>query len=201
MVNTDSMKTPRWICSKCTQPFTRRWNAYRHSNNKHFGSIENIISFTEYTCNRPDSSTLLNGFYTDNNSHHPLNVKNQLFYDKSISTNNLPFNSNTDPLENYMDQELSPYELLSPLAPKYEELRRILDHLPERSKNLLLGNALASAINSDNPVETMQKKVIEYRKSKSTVMMLNDLTKVYGGNKEFTKQLLKLKAKQKNTYH
>ena len=42
------MKTPRYICSKCRQPFTRRWNANRHSNNKHYGGIENIISFTEY---------------------------------------------------------------------------------------------------------------------------------------------------------
>ena len=91
--------------------------------------------------------------------------------------------------------------MLSPLAPKYEELQRILDCVPEPSKNILLGNALASAINSDNPVETMQKKVIEYRKSKINVMMLNDLTKVYGGNKEFAKLLLKYKAKQKNRYH
>ena len=48
--------------------------------------------------------------------------------------------------------------MLSPLAPKYEELQRILDRVPEPSKNIFLGNALASAINSDNPVETMQKK-------------------------------------------
>ena len=47
----------------------------------------------------------------------------------------------------------------------------------------------------------MKKKVIEYRKSKSTVMMLNDLTKIYGGNKEFTKLLLRYKTKQKNRYH
>lgn len=40
------MKTPKYICAKCRQPFTRRWNAYRHSNNKHFGSIENIISLS-----------------------------------------------------------------------------------------------------------------------------------------------------------
>ena len=32
-------------------------------------------------------------------------------------------------------------------------------------------------------------------------MMLNDLTKVYGGNKEFTKQRLKFKANQKDRYH
>ena len=63
------MKTPRWICAKCRQPFTRRWNAYRHSNNKHFGSIEDIISFTEFTINGVDSSIPLNGFCKDNKSN------------------------------------------------------------------------------------------------------------------------------------
>jgi hypothetical protein len=194
------MKTPRYICSKCRQPFTRRWNAYRHSNNKHFGSIENIISFTDYVINVQDSNPL-NNFNKENKSYQRNFGKNHVFYDTSVSSNNIPFKSNTDPVESYLDQELLPYEVLSPLAPKYEELRRIFDHVPEPSKNILLGNALASAINSDNPVETMQKKVIEYRKSKSTTMMFNDLTKVYGGNKELTKLLLKSKAKQKNKYH
>ena len=193
------MKNPKWFCSKCRNPFTRRWNANRHCNNKHSGNLEHIISFTDYVINRQDSNHL-NNFNKENKGYQRNYEKNHVFFDTAISSNNLPFNSNTDPLDNYIDQELSPYELLSPLAPKYEELRRILDHLPEPSKNLLLGNALASAINSDNPVATMQKKVIEYRKSKSTVMMLNDLTKVYGGNKEFTKLLLKSKVK-KNRYH
>jgi hypothetical protein len=192
------LKNPKWFCSKCRKPFTRRWNANRHCNNKHSGNLH-IISFTDYVIYRQDSNHL-NNFNKENKGYQRNYEKNQVFFDTAISSNNLPFNS-TDPLENYIDQELSPYELLSPLAPKYEELRRILDHLPEPSKNLLLGNALASAINSDNPVATMQKKVIEYRKSKSTIMMLNDLTKVYGGNKEFTKLLLKSKAKQKNRYH
>jgi hypothetical protein len=194
------LKNPKWFCSKCRQPFTRRWNANRHCNNKHSGYLEHIISFTDYIINRQDSNHL-NNFNKKNNDYQRNFAKNQVFFDTPISSNILPCNYNTDPLENYIVKELSPYEVLSPLAPKYEELRQILDHVPEPSKNLLLGHALSSAINSDNPVETMQRKVIEYRKSKSTVMMLNDLTKVYGGNKEFTKQLLKFKANQKNRYH
>lgn len=194
------MKNPKWFCSKCRQPFTRRWNANRHCNNKHSGYLEHIISFTDYIINRQDSNHL-NNFNKKNNDYQRNFAKNQVFFDTPISSNILPCNYNTDPLENYIVKELSPYEVLSPLAPKYEELRQILDHVPEPSKNLLLGHALSSAINSNNPVETMQRKVIEYRKSKSTIMMLNDLTKVYGGNKEFTKQLLKFKANQKNRYH
>ena len=52
------MKTPRYICSKCREPFTRRWNANRRCNNKHYGGIENIISFTEYIMNQKDSIPL-----------------------------------------------------------------------------------------------------------------------------------------------
>jgi hypothetical protein len=99
------MKTPRWICSKCRQPFTKRWNAYRHSNNKHFGSVENIISFTDYTINRTDSISL-NGFSEDNNSH-PINVKNQLFFDNSISLNNVLFGILLEPPDDAIERDLS----------------------------------------------------------------------------------------------
>ena len=98
------MKTPRWICAKCRQPFTRRWNANRHSKNKHFGSIENIISFTEYIINRPDSSIPLNGFYEDNNRHNPTNVKNQLFFDKPISFNKDLFDTLLEPLVDALER-------------------------------------------------------------------------------------------------
>jgi hypothetical protein len=111
MANIDSMKTPRWICAKCRQPFTRRWNANRHSNNKHFGSIENIISFTEYIINRPDSIPL-NCFYEDNNSYR-INVKKQLFFDKPISLNNDLFDALLDRLDDVIKRELSTYQLMS----------------------------------------------------------------------------------------
>jgi hypothetical protein len=195
------MKTPKWICAACKQPFTRRWNANRHCSNKHSGFFENIISFTDYIINRQDSIQL-NNFDKDNNSHSHNFVKNQVFYDKSISSNNSLFDSITDPLEHILDQELLPYEVLSPLGPKYEELRRILDFLPESSRNQILGSVLSTAINSDNPVGTMQKKIIEYSKNKSNVMMFTDFTRFYGGDKEYTKQLLKFKVKQKKgRYH
>src|SRR5574339_349016 len=190
------MKTPRWICEKCEQTFTRRWNANRHCNYKHSGYLEHIISFTDYIINRQNSAPLSN-LYKDNISDQKNVLKNQVFFDKPISENKSPFDSRTDPLEYVLDQELLPYEVLSPLGPKYQELRSILDFLPESSRNQILGIVLSSAINSDNPVETIQKKIIEYSESKSNVMMLNDLTRFYGGDKEYTKQLLRFKAKQK----
>ena len=194
------MKTPRYICSKCRQPFTRRWNAYRHSNNKHFDSIENIISFTEYTTNQTDS-TPITGFYEDNNRHHPINVKNQLFFDKPISFNNDLLDTLLEPLDDALERESSSYELLDQLAPKYEEMQRTLDVVSEPSRSILLGNALSSAINSDNPLESMHNQLIDLRKNKNRVMMLNDLTAFNHTGKAFTKEFLKLLLKQKEYSH
>jgi hypothetical protein len=196
------MKTPRWICAKCRQPFTRRWNAYRHSNNKHFGSIKDIISFTEYTTNGIDSSIPLNGFYEHkNNSHHPTNVKKQLFFDKPISFNNNHFDTFSEPIDDALERESSSYELLDQLAPKYEEMHRTLDFVPEPSRSIILGNALSSAINSDNPKESMHNQLIDLRKNKTRVMMLKSLTAFNHTGKEFTKEFLKLLLKQKEYSH
>ena len=196
------MKTPRYICSKCRQSFTRRWNAYRHSNTKHYGGIENIISFTEYTSNRPDSSIPLNGFYEDKNSnHHPTNVKNQLFFDKPISFHNNLFDTLLEPLDDALERESSSYELLDQLAPKYEEMQRTLDCVPEPSRSILLGKALSSAINSDNPKESMHNQLIDLRKNKTRVMMLKSLKAFNHTGKTFTKEFLKLLLKQKEYSH
>ena len=189
------MKTPRYICSKCRQPFTRRWNANRHCNNKHYGGIQNIISFTEYIINQKDSIPL-NG-HSEYNSSHQSNGNNHIFFDKSVSADNLRSSPLTDPIEDAIDRELLPYKIFEQLGPKYEEMRRILDYIPEPSRKILLGNALSSAIDSDNPVVTMTKKLTDLRKSNSSVMMLNDLASFYGKDKAYIKELLKIKFKQR----
>ena len=42
------MKIPKWICNKCEQTFTRRWNAKRHCNNLHDGVLDFVIYFRDY---------------------------------------------------------------------------------------------------------------------------------------------------------
>jgi hypothetical protein len=44
---------------------------------------------------------------------------------------------------------------------KYEEIRRILDDLPELARKILLGNALSSAIDANHPVDTMNRKLTD----------------------------------------
>ena len=104
----------------------------------------------------------------------------------------------TDPIDDAIDRELLPYEIFEQLDPQYEEMRRILDYVPEPSRKILLGNALSTAINSNNPVDTMNKKLIELRKSTNSVMMLNDLASFLGKNNAYIKELLKLKFNKRN---
>jgi hypothetical protein len=47
------------------------------------------------------------------------------------------------------------------LSPKYEEMRRNLDGLPQLARKILHGNALSSAINTNHPVDTMNKKLTD----------------------------------------
>jgi hypothetical protein len=143
--------------------------------------------------NQKDSIPL-NG-YSEDNSSYQSNVKNHLFFDQSISPNNLQSSTLTDPLDDALERELSPYKIFDQLGPKYEEIRRILEGMPEPTKNILLGNALSSAINSDNPGETLHNKLRDLLKAKTNVMMLNDLATFYGMDKESTKEFLKLKSK------
>lgn len=63
-----------------------------------------------------------------------------------------------------MDHLFSPYEILGQLGPKYEEMRLILDCYPEPVRSIVLGKTLSLAINSNDPVDTMNKKLSRYRK-------------------------------------
>ena len=80
-------------------------------------------------------------------------------------------------------------------------MQRVLDCVSEPSRKILLGNALSSAINSDNPLESMHKQLIDLRKAKTGVMMLNNLTAFYRTGEAFTKEFLKLLLKQKEYSH
>ena len=146
--------------------------------------------------NQKDSIPLNDGYSKDNGSHQS-NVNNHLFFYKSISADNLRSITLTDPIADALDRELLPYEIFEQLGPKYEEMRRILDYVPEPSRKILFGNALSSAINSDNPVDTMNKKLTDLRKSNTSVMMLNDLASFYGTEQSIPKGVFKIKIQTK----
>ena len=77
----------------------------------------------------------------------------------------------------------------------------ILDCVPEPSRKILLGNALSSAINANNPIESMHKQLTDFRKAKNRVMMVNDLTAFYGTDKASIKEFIKIILEQKDYRH
>jgi hypothetical protein len=164
------LKTPKWICSKCNQPFTRRWNANRHCTIKHSGRIENIISFTKHIVNSTNLQydVRLDSFYQNNSQL--LNAKPQLYNDKSIPINY--------PQPNILNNSL------------YEEMHRILDFIPEDNRKQIIGSILDTAIVSNNPYDYMQDILHTLRKNKRYAAMLNDLSSVYGPYKGVIKNLL-----------
>ena len=77
------------------------------------------------------------------------------------------------------------------LAPAYEEMRRVLDCVSEDIKKIILGSALSTAIRPSNPRDSIHNQLNSLRKNKNRVMMINDLSLVYGPNKKDTKEWLK----------
>jgi hypothetical protein len=51
------MKKPSYVCSTCGQDFTRKYNAYRHNENIHFGTAQ-IVPFFEYLVQRSSGKYL-----------------------------------------------------------------------------------------------------------------------------------------------
>lgn len=148
--------------------------------------------------NRKDSIPS-NCYYPDNkNNNHQLNVKNYLFLDNSNSANSLQFNTIVDPIDNFIENELSFYNLLKPLSQEYEEMQYLLDFLSQPQKQVVIRTALFSAINSGNPRQELQKKLLQYKKMKNSIMMVNDLSVFFGHDKEYTKEFLKFKLKYKH---
>ena len=71
-------------------------------------------------------------------------------------------------------------------------------NLLERSYLAML---LSSAINSKNPLESMQKQLTDLRKAKTHALMLSNITAFYRTGEAFTKEFLTLLLKQKEYSH
>jgi hypothetical protein len=145
--------------------------------------------------NRRDSIPL-NSFYKANR-YPTANVKNHLSFDKSVPVDNFGSgNTLTDLIDDAIERELASYEILDQLAPKYEEVDRLFDSLTEPDRKSMRRSVLATAIRSNNPLESIENQLIELRKTKTRFMMFKDLTAFHGNDEAYTKELLKLKSKQ-----
>jgi hypothetical protein len=190
-----AMKTPRYICSKCRQPFTRRWNANRHCNNKHYGTLDCVILFTEYLVNTENTKFLrLPDKYSVNTYQIPYQ-QNLLAQEKTNPMLQTIFKTSLHPIGDDEDKVILLYSKLDELAPQYQQLENILSHLSQPDRASLLGPILNMALNSENPIAFMNNQVDEFRRSKIRNRMLDDISAHLGFDKNIIKEQLKMGLK------
>jgi len=194
------MKTPKWICEKCQQTFTRRWNADRHYNNKHDGTLYSVILFREYLASKGNNKFLrLPDKYSENANQIP-DPKNLSFQGKTNPLLEPQFESSIDPIEDYLDKEILLANKLDKVAPQYQQLENLLSHIPEPNRRSILGSILTRALNSESSVAFIHNQLEGFRRAKTRNRMLDDISASLSLNKNMTKQFLKmgLKSKSKN---
>ena len=118
------MKTPKYICSKCRQPFTRRWNANRHCNNKHYGTLDCVFLFTEYLVNTGNTKFLR---LPDKYSEHTFQIPSQQNLFQPEKTNPMLqtiFKTSLDPIKDDDDKMILLYSKLDQLASQVPTIRK-----------------------------------------------------------------------------
>ena len=168
------MKTPKWICEACDQTFTRRWNANRHCNNKHYGTLDSVILFREYLANKGNNRFLrLSDMYSENIYQIPYQ-KNLFFQEKTNSRLETKFKIPLHPIEDYQDREILLNYKLDQLAPQYQQLENLLSRVAQPIRTSILGSVLNMTLNSENPVAFINNQLHEFRRAKTRNRMLDE---------------------------
>ena len=187
------MKIPKWICIKCEQTFTRKWNAFRHCDNKHGAIFESVIHFREYLMNRPNFQSSLIPNNTLNFNQLPYQ-QNRNFQDKRINPHT---DTLSNPIDDYTSDEKLLYNTMNELAPMYEELENLLSNMPEPNRVGILGGIVSQAIYSNNPVVFMKTQLKAWRNATVCNRMINNSSVFLGCNKQLTKHHLKMGIKKR----
>jgi hypothetical protein len=85
---------------------------------------------------------------------------------------------------------------LDKIAPKYEEIRNLLSHIPEPKKTQILGGIISNAFYADNPIRYINNQLKNLRKAKFYNRMLDDASVFLGFDKQSTKEYLKMGLKE-----
>ena len=218
------MKTPKWICNICKQTLTRKWNAKRHCNTKHDGMFDSIISFREYltmtmtttttsTKTYPTLPTINPNVYSykiiKNNNQLPDQEENLVFLQDKSTTTIIPTSIGSPPdlrsstqkeddtkVDDFTKREMMLSNILDKIAPKYEEIKNLLSHVPEPKKTQILGGIISNALVSDNPIRYINNQLKDLRKAKLYSRMLDDASVFLGIDKQATKEYLKMGLKE-----
>jgi hypothetical protein len=193
------MKYPKWICNKCKQTLTRKWNAKRHCNTKHDGIFESIISFNEYLMTITDSNPNRN-LYSHNINEIPY-PKHLFFQDKTtIHSLRSHVRSTPEPLDDFTKKEMLLSNTLDKIAPKYEEMGNLLSHIPELKRTQILGGFISRALYTNDPIAFINKQLKDMRKAKFYNRMLYDASIFLGFDKQSTKEYLKMGLKEDSMF-
>ena len=189
------MKTPKWICEACEQTFTRCWNANRHCNNKHNGTLDSVILFREYLANKGNYRYLrLSDMYSQNTNEIPYH-QNLSFHEKTNSKIETKFKKPFHPIEDYYDREILLNYKLDEIAPQYQQLENLLSRVAQPNRTYILGYVLNNALDSENPVAFINNQLDEFRRAKTRDRMLDEISSSLGLNKNITKEYLKMRLK------
>jgi len=126
--------------------------------------------------------------YSHNNNHLPyqenLIVQNKSTIIPSIDTN---LRSTQNTKDDYKKGEMLLLNILNNIAPKYEEMENLLSNIPEPDKTFILGGIISRALYDDNPVEYINNKLKELRKTMFSNKILEAASVFLGIDKKSTK--------------
>ena len=190
------MKIPKYICARCKMHFTRRWNANRHCNNKHYGTEGCVILFRDYILHKEIINLSFSDQYSENTTQIPYQ-QNLSFQERTNSNPMLytNFNLTSNPNENYFDKDIRLSYTLNQLAPHYQQLENLLSHLPPSNRAFILGNILCMTLNDENPIAFINNQLEEFQKANTRHRMLDAISKSSGLDKNITKEVLKMGLK------
>jgi hypothetical protein len=122
--------------------------------------------------------------------------ENSFFQDKS----RIPKSPNLRPTQNTKDdftkREMLLSNILDKIAPKYEEIRNLLSHIPEPTKTQIVGGIISRALYTDDPIRFINNQLKDLRKAKFYNIMLDDASIFLGFDKQSTKEYLKMGLKE-----
>ena len=137
--------------------------------------------------------------YKINNNNQLSDQENLLLQDKLIPRIE-PYRRRTTKedttADDFTKREILLSNMLDKIAPKYEEIRNLLSHIPEPNKTRILGGIISSALYADNPIRYINNQLKDLRKTKFYNMMLNDASIFLGFDKQSTKEYLKMGLKE-----
>lgn len=131
------------------QTLTRKWNAKRHCNTKHGGTIDSIVLFHDYLLRTSSIDINNNNIYRRNIVVNDTSIDSLRSLQQHLSSHQPGLRQESDYTEE-LHNGIIFYDTLKQLAPKHEELENTISYFPEDVKKSYLGMAVIRALFTEN---------------------------------------------------